>query len=278
MDGQPGEGEQGPSPVAECPKCGFPQSEGAWCPCCGFRLGRQDAIPAVRPEAVSAPPITTSGRAPEPSPAETQKPGVFRRVFRVVRWVSLAVALVLVVLLLWPTNPPEVRTDPKAAERVQAKIELAAQTAVEGQAPVLQMDEAELNAWIQSNLTLQAPPASELPSAPGPSGEPTLQQVQSSLRDVKINLVGEDLRAYVLFNLYGKDFTLQLEGRLVVTDGRLRLRPTRGMLGSLPIPQMTLDRAVSRLFDSPENRESFQLPPEIKDIRVANGELIVSYR
>ena len=50
------------------------------------------------------------------------------------------------------------------------------------------------------------------------------------------------------------------------------------MLGSLPIPQVTLERAVSRLFDSPENRDSFQLPPAIKDIRVANGELMVSYR
>jgi hypothetical protein len=192
--------------------------------------------------------------------------------------VSLAVALVLAVLLLRPANPPTVRTDPRAPERMQAKIEQAVQTAVEGQAPVLQMDEAELNAWIQTNLALQAPPQSQLPSVPGPSAEPTLQQVQSNLRDVKINLVGEELRAYVLFNLYGKDLTLQLEGRLVVTEGRLRLRPTRGMLGSLPIPQMTLDRAVSRLFDSPENRESFQLPPEIKDIRVVNGELIVSYR
>ena len=191
---------------------------------------------------------------------------------------SLAVALVLVVLLLWPADPPEVRTDPKAAERVQVKIEQAAQTAVEGQAPVLQMDEAELNAWIQTNLALQTPSESELPGAPVPSGEPTLQQVQSSVHDVKVNLFGDDLRAYVLFNLYGKDLTLQLEGRLVVTDGRLRLRPTRGKLGSLPIPQITLDRAVSRLFDSPENRESFQLPPEIKNIRVVNGELIVSYR
>jgi hypothetical protein len=227
---------------------------------------------------VPVPATSTSPQLPEPSLSETQKPGVFRRVFRVVRWVSLAVALVLVVLLLWPANPPTVRTDPRATERVQAKIEQAVQTAVEGQAPVLQMDEAELNAWIQTNLALQTPSESELPSAPVPSGEPTLQQVQSSLRDVKINLIGEELRAYVLFNLYGKDFTLQLEGRLVVTEGHLRLRPTRGMLGSLPIPQITLDRAVSRLFDSPENRESFQLPPEIKDIRVVNGELIVSYR
>jgi len=275
---RPGEGEPRSSPVAACPKCGFPQNEDAWCPRCGFRRGRQDAIPAARTEAVPAPPTSTSPQAPELSLPETRKPGVIRRVFRVVRWVSLAVALVVVVLLLQPADPPAVRTDPKAAERVQAKIEQAAQTAVEGQAPVLQMDEAELNAWIQTNLALQTPPPSELPSARGPSGEPTLQQVQSSLRNVKINLVGDELRAYVLFNLYGKDLTLQLEGRLVVTEGRLRLRPTRGMLGSLPIPQMTLDRAVSRLFDSAENRESFQVPPEIKDIRVLNGELIVSYR
>ena len=275
---QPGEGARTASPSVACAKCGFPQSDDAWCPRCGFRRGRPDTIPAVRPEAVPVPTSSTSSQAPEPSPSETRKPGVFRRVFRVVRWVSLAVALVLVVLLLWPAKPPEVRTDPKAAERLQAKIEQAAQTAVDGQAPVLQMDEAELNAWIQTNLAFQTPPKTELPRAPGPSEEPTLQQVQSSLRDVKINLVGDELRAYVLFNLYGKDLTLQLEGRLVVADGRVRLRPTRGMLGSLPIPQITLDRAVSRIFDSPENRESFQLPPEIKDIRVVNGELIVSYR
>ena len=278
MAGQSGGVAQESSPMAACPKCGFPQNEENWCPRCGFRRGLQDALRAARPETASMPPASTSAQAPEPSPPKARKPGVFRRVFRVVRWVSLAVALVLIVLLLRPAKPPAVRTDPRAAERVQAKIEQAAQTAVEGQAPVLQMDEAELNAWMQSNLELQAAATNDPPSVPAPPGEPTLQQAQSSLRDVKINLVGEELRAYVLFNLYGKDLTLQLEGRLVVADGHVRLRPTRGKLGSLPIPQITLDRAVSRLFDSPENRESFQLPPEITDICVVNGELIVSYR
>jgi hypothetical protein len=157
-------------------------------------------------------------------------------------------------------------------------VEQVAQAAVEGQAPVLQLDEAELNAWMQATLALAAPSAGGGSRAPVPSGDPTLEQVQSSLRDVKINLVGDHIRAYVLFNLYGKNLSLQLEGRLAVEDGRLRLRPTRGMLGSLPIPKVTLDRAVSRLFDSAENRDSFQLPPEIKDIQVVNGELIVSYR
>ena len=264
--------------MAECPKCGFPQSEETRCPRCGFRLGRQDAPVTARPGAASAPLVSTLPHVPAAAPSETRKPGVVRRIFRVCRWVALGVSLMALVLLLWPADPPAVWTDPQATERVQAKVERAAQTASEGQAPVLQLDEAELNAWIQSNLALPTSSAGDAPRAPGPSSEPTLQQVQSSLRDVKINLVGDQLRAYVLFNLHGKDLTLQLEGRLVVIEGRLRLRPTRGLLGSLPIPRVTLDRAVSRLFDSPQNRESFQLPSEIKDIQVVNGELIVSYR
>ena len=213
--------------MAACPKCGLPQNEETWCPRCGFRLGRQHASPAARPEVTPAPVASTPAQASGPSPLEPRKPGVIRRVLRVVRWVALAVALVAVVLLLWPADPPETRTDPRAAERVQAKVEQAAQTAVEGHAPVLQMDEAELNAWIQSNLALPSSPTPDAPRTSGPTGEPTLQQVQSSLRDVKINLVGDGLRAYVLFTLYGKDFTLQLEGRLVVTDRRLRLRHAR---------------------------------------------------
>ena|SRR5438093_9972684 len=43
-----------------------------------------------------------------------------------------------------------------------------------------------------------------------------------------------DLSAYVLFDLYGKELSLTLEGRLSVQDGYLRLSPTRLMLGSLP--------------------------------------------
>lgn len=262
-----GEEERRRSAMAVCPKCGFPQGDGTRCERCGFRLGRQGALSSTPPLAASA-----------PSPEEPPRPGVFRRAFRVFRWVALAASLVALLLLLWPAAPPVVRTDPHGAERVQAKVEQVAQAAIEGQAPVLQLDEAELNAWMQTTLALAAPSAGGGSRAPVPSGDPTLEQVQSSLRDVKINLVGDHIRAYVFFNLYGKNLSLQLKGRLAVEDGRLQLRPTRGMLGSLPIPKVTLDQAVSRLFDSAENRDSFELPPEIRDIEVVNGELIVSYR
>src|SRR6266851_1897902 len=51
-----------------------------------------------------------------------------------------------------------------------------------------------------------------------------------------------------------------------------------GEIGSLPIPQSTLESAVQRLMDSPENREKLKLPSEISDLRIQNGEVVASYK
>jgi hypothetical protein len=72
--------------------------------------------------------------------------------------------------------------------------------------------------------------------------------------------------------------TLQLEGRLAAQNGYLRFEPVSGQIGALPIPQSTLDSAVRRLMDSPENREKLKLPSEIADLRIENGEVVASYK
>jgi hypothetical protein len=61
-------------------------------------------------------------------------------------------------------------------------------------------------------------------------------------------------------------------------SGYLRFEPTSGKLGSLPLPQSTLESSVMRLFDAPENREKMRVPLEIRDIRIENGEVVVEYR
>jgi hypothetical protein len=49
-------------------------------------------------------------------------------------------------------------------------------------------------------------------------------------------------------------------------------------LGSLPIPSSTLDRVAQQLFESPQNRETFQLPPQIESVRIENGTLVIATR
>lgn len=261
-----------------CPKCGFQQDGGMRCERCGFLLTRYEpSAPGPRSTAPS-PGNATALPGPQVPWIDEPGPGAFRRFYRVFRWVALAACLVALFLLLRPAAPPPVQTDPHAAEQVQTKMEQMERAVADGQPHTLQFTEAELNVWMHSNLAPGGGPVTGGSETPRPAGEPTLEQVRSSMRDVKVNLIGDRVRAYALFTLYGKDISLQLEGRLYVADGRLRLEPTSGKLGSMPIPKVSLERAVSRLFDSAENREKFLLPPEVKDIQVVDGELSVSYR
>ncbi len=143
----------------------------------------------------------------------------------------------------------------------------------------LRLDEAELNALVRSRLPAaeEAPPSiSEEKS--GSQEEPDLAQVQSNVRDLRLHLHDDNVTAYVLFDLYGKQISLTLEGKLEFHDGCLRIVPTAGKLGSLPLMETTLRGAASRLFDSAENRDKFCLSPSIRDVRVEEGRLIVASR
>ena len=93
-----------------------------------------------------------------------------------------------------------------------------------------------------------------------------------------MNLMGNQLRAYALFALYGKEISLQLDGTIETQGGYIRLIPTAGKLGSLPIPSSMLDHIVHQLFDSPQNRDKFQLPPQIESARIENNTLIIATR
>ena len=103
-------------------------------------------------------------------------------------------------------------------------------------------------------------------------------QMRSNVKDVKVQLIDDHVRAYVVFNLHGKDMTLQLEGKLRADEGFLQFVPLSGQIGALPIPQATLEAAMRKMMDSPENREKLKLPSDLSDLRIENGEVVAQYQ
>ncbi len=221
-----------------------------------------------------------------------------RRVFRIVRWTIYACALFILLLVLHKAPPPRVDTSPQAAARVEEKFQEVQQAVARGQSATLRMDEAELNSYLASHLALSggtvlsgernktgsAAPAGASSAAPlgnpgaaAPSAE-DVEQMRSNVKDVRVQLIEDRVRAYVVFDVHGKDMTLQLEGRLGAENGYLRFEPVSGQLGSLPIPQSTLEAAVRRMMDSPENRDKLKLPAGISDLRIENGEIVAKYQ
>jgi len=218
----------------------------------------------------------------------------WRVAYRIVKWTTLAGTVLSLFLILHKTPPPDVASDPAAAQRLEAKFQDAQMAAAAGQPYTLKITEAELNSFLGSRLELTADSAAPNPAqtpaaapapvqAPAPASasdqkEPTVEEVRSSVRGVRINLIEDRVRAYVVFDFHGKDLSLQLEGHLRAEDGYLRFEPVSGALGSFPLPQSSLESAVHKMMDSPENHEKMRLPPEIGDLRIENGEVVVSYK
>jgi hypothetical protein len=217
--------------------------------------------------------------------------------FRCLRWSTYLAALITLILLLHKTPPPRVEVSPQAAARAEQKVEQVQQSVAQGQQATLRLDEPELNSYLASHLAL-SPGANAAAATPPPPTDTSsaasnenstanpsdtlsnadIEQAKSSVKDVKVQMEGDQVRAYVVFDVHGKDMTLQLVGRLGSADGFLKFEPISGQLGSLPIPQSTLESAVERLMDSPENREKLRLPSDITEMHIENGQLVATYR
>ena len=209
-----------------------------------------------------------------------------RLALRIFRWLTYGGAIVTLLMVLHAAPVPAVATSPQAGAQVEQKIAAVEQAAANGQPATLQLDETELNSYLAAHLDIspaEGPSAtarqadSRLPTASRGDADQA-EQARSAVRDVKIELVDDRVRAYVLFDFHGKNITLQLEGRLAATNGYLRFEPVSGQIGAMPIPQSALATAMERMMDSPENREKLKLPAEIADLRIENGQLLATYR
>jgi type IV secretory pathway VirB10-like protein len=227
---------------------------------------RNTAAPEASIDTTSTSPATTAN-----IPAAPRNTSAWKWIFRVLRWSTYAVVLITLVLALHKSAPPLVDSNPQAAARAEEKFQQVERDLSSHQPSTLRLDETELNSYLASHLVLEggapsanaaATPGESSPSA-APSGAPTaadVEQMRSNVRDVKVQLIEDRVRAYVVFDMHGKDMTLQLEGRLGAANGFLRFEPVSGHIGALPIPQgsaqchSALESAVQRLMDSPENR------------------------
>jgi hypothetical protein len=221
------------------------------------------------------------GTAPTPPPvAQPAKVSVLRWAFRFLRWSTYLATLVTILLLLHKSPPPPVVATPQAAASAEQKFSQVEQSVAQGQPATLRLNQTELNSYLANHLDL-APQTQASPAAsdehPGAPTAGDIEQAKSSVKDVKIQMEGDQVHAYVVFDMHGKDMTLDLVGKLGADGGYLKFIPVSGRIGSLPIPQSALESAVRQLMESPENREKLKLPSDISDLHIENGELVTTY-
>jgi hypothetical protein len=229
-------------------------------------------------------------------------------IYKILSWSSLAGLILTIVLVLHKSPAPNIPFDPTAAERAEQKFAAADQAKASGQPGSVALDRSELNSYLVQNLQTQTPApvgtagtasngnstgysgaapaaadgggnASNDPSAALAAGDPrSIEDVQSAVKDVKVDMVGDLVKAYVIFDFHGKDISLELDGHLSAENGFMKFEPVSGKLGSLPLPQSTLNAAVEKMMASPENRDKLRLPADISDIKIVDGQAVIQYK
>ena len=208
-----------------------------------------------------------------------EKVSVLRWAFRFLRWSTYLATLITILLLLRKAPPPSVTTTPQAAASAEQKFSQMEQSVSQGQPAQLRLDQTELNSYLANHLDLAPQKSGPSPDGGGPGNmtPADIEQARSSVRDVKVTMEGDQVPAYVVFDMHGKEMTLDLIGKIGAADGYLKFEPLSGKIGSLPIPQSALESAVRQLMESPDNREKLKLPSDISDLKVENGELVTTY-
>jgi hypothetical protein len=231
------------------------------------------------------------------------------KIYKILSWSSLAALILTIVLVLHKSPAPNVAFDPGAAARAEQKFAAADSAKAAGQPGKVALDSSELNSYLAQSLQTEgaapvatsagtstgaagstsggapATPAADGsnaandPSAALAAGDPrSLEDVQSTVKDVKVDMVGDLVKAYVVFDFHGKDISLELDGHLGAENGFMKFEPVSGKLGSLPLPQATLNAAVEKMMASPENRDKLRLPADISDIKIVDGKAVIQYK
>ena len=184
-------------------------------------------------------------------------PALFKTLYRILSWTSIVGLVVTLALVLRKAPAPNTSFDPAAIPRVQQKFADAEQAKASGQPAQVQLDPTELNSYLAQSLDLQG--ASQPDGGTGPASTPgsgaapvpgiagadgaTLADVQSSVKDVKVDMDGDIVKAYVVFDFHGKDLSLELDGHVGTQDGYLKFEPVAGKLGSLPATPVSPERS-----------------------------------
>ncbi len=295
--------------MLKCPNCGYKQSSGDRCEKCSSLFSYYSPA-QTQPKS-----SRYESGTPLPVGNEKSSEGFFvswQTAYRIASGTCLGLLIIVLLLIFHKSPPPKVSINPQAAASASSKISQAQAAAQQNQPHQVTLNSTELNSYLNSNLQLQnegakpdatsanpettgvQPEATSAPAtvpdaansgatstsssadASNAAAEPTIDEVQSAVKDVKVDLVGDLVKAYVVFDFHGKDMSLELDGHLSSSDGYLHFEPTAGELGSLPLPQSVLDAAVDKLMSSPENREKLRLPAGVSSIKIVNGQVVVN--
>jgi hypothetical protein len=202
---------------------------------------------------------------------------------RIISLATLASSLIAIILVLKKPQPVSQPMPPavakQKAESFQEKIEQLEQPRPAGQPPVeVHLNADEVSAAIDqaTGALSTAIPAAGLPSSVPSSADAPLAPGQPEIKDYQVTFDGDVARGQFVAQIGGKDVYVTLAGHLGSKDGYATFDPTEFKVGDLDIPTSLVNGALQKRLT--EQRDRLKLPDDVGNIKVENGELVMTQK
>jgi hypothetical protein len=201
-----------------------------------------------------------------------------RNIYRVARWLMLAGTLITGFLALKSPKPVAQTLTPalvkQNAESFQQKLTELANAQSSGETgSEIHFTAPEVNAAIVQ-ATFPQPTA----AGPSPASQPSPQAgaEQVPIKSTQVSFDDDVVRGQFVTEVYGKDVSITVAGHLGSRDGYVTFEPTEFKVGDLSVPVSMVNPVLQRKLADPENRDKMKLPEFVKDLRVQNGDLVIT--
>jgi hypothetical protein len=170
------------------------------------------------------------------------------------------------------------------AQSFQQKIQQVAQPRQQGESPAevhLSSDEVSAALAQAAGAVAQGAPvqasAGQASSAINPaSPDSPISPGEPNIKDYQVNFDGDVARGQFLTQIGGKDVYVTVAGHLSSKDGYATFEPTEFKVGDLTIPVSLVNGALQKRLA--EQRDQLKLPDSVGDIKVENGQLVVTQK
>lgn len=213
-----------------------------------------------------------------PLKVESPRPKLsLRRLISILTLVLAVGALALLLRRPKPVAPPRTHESLVAsAQSLQTKVDQLAAPVVEGQpTEPVHLTSNEIAAAI-------AQAAGSLPNQEDSSKVQTSDVANSiaaingmpTVSEPIVSFEGDQVKGQFVSELGGKKVFITITGRLGSKDGYATFDPTEFKVGDLNVPVSLVNDALQKKMT--EERDRLKLPDYVSDVRVENGELVVT--
>ena len=115
-----------------------------------------------------------------------------------------------------------------------------------------------------------------LPSALPSSADAAIASGEPEVKDYQVNFDGDVARGQFVTKIAGKDVYVTLAGHLGSKDGYATFDPTEFKVGDLSVPVSLVNDALQKKLG--EQRDRLKLPDNVGDMKVENGQLVMTQK